>query len=227
MPSVVKSKIVVLHLTKFSDSGIVLHAVDSESGRRSFLVRGIKRGNATAAFHPLNLLDVVSGENPKSSLSHLREWNSDIPLHGIRGDRIKSSVAMFVSEVLYRSLTNEMNDDRLFGWLCDLVAALDSAEGSVANFPLWFLVSYATRLGFMPGEPLEPAGLFSPEETTILFKILGSSYAEAMAIPLSAARRQAFARKMLRYLSWHLGTTVDAKSLDVLHAVLQDDSDAQ
>ena len=222
MPSVVKSRIVVLHLTKFSDSGIVLHAVDSESGRRSFLVRGIKRGNAMAAFHPLNLLNVVSGENPKSSLAFLREWYSDTSLRGIREDRVKGSIAMFISEVLYRSLTNELNDDRLFGWLCDMVETLDSAQGSVANFPLWFLVSYATRLGFMPSDPLEPSGLFSPDEATLLYKVLDSSYLEAMAIPLSATRRQAFARKMLRYLSWHLGTTVDAKSLDVLHAVLQD-----
>ena len=222
MPSVVKSRIVVLHLTKFSDSGIVLHAVDSESGRRSFLVRGIKRGYAMAAFHPLNLLNVVSGENPKSSLAFLREWYSDTSLRGIREDRVKGSIAMFISEVLYRSLTNELNDDRLFGWLCDMVETLDSAQGSVANFPLWFLVSYATRLGFMPSDPLEPSGLFSPDEATLLYKVLDSSYLEAMAIPLSATRRQAFARKMLRYLSWHLGTTVDAKSLDVLHAVLQD-----
>jgi len=41
-----------------------------------------------------------------------------------------------------------------------------------------------------------------------------------MAIPLSAARRQVFLRKMLQYLSWHLGVTLDAKSLDVLHTVL-------
>ena len=41
-----------------------------------------------------------------------------------------------------------------------------------------------------------------------------------MAIPLSATRRQAFSRRMLQYLSHHLGATIDAKSLDVLHAVL-------
>ena len=41
-----------------------------------------------------------------------------------------------------------------------------------------------------------------------------------MAIPLSATRRQAFSRRMLQYLSHHLGATIDAKSLDVLHTVL-------
>ena len=60
MSSVAKSRIVVLHLTKYAESSVVLHAIDAQSGRRSFLVRGIKRGNAVAAFYPLSVLDVVS-----------------------------------------------------------------------------------------------------------------------------------------------------------------------
>ena len=40
MPSLEKSRLIVLHLTKYSDAGVVLHTVDSQYGRRSFLVRG-------------------------------------------------------------------------------------------------------------------------------------------------------------------------------------------
>ena len=185
MPSPATSRIVVLHLTKYSDHALILHTVDSVAGRCSYLVRGIKRGNAVAAFHPLSLL-----------------------------------VAMFISEVLYRSFTNELSDPRFFDWLCEMIATLESAEGSVANFHLWFLVSYAVHMGFMPGEAIEPAGIFAADEAALFQEILRSSFDEAMAIPLSAARRQAFSRRMLQYLSWHLGTTIDARSLDVLHAVL-------
>ena len=103
MSSVAKSRLVVLHLTKYSDHALILHAVDSLSGRRSFLVRGLKRGNATAAFHPLSVLEVVSAESPKSSLAWLREWEPAAALHAIRSDRVNGSIAMFVSEVLYRS----------------------------------------------------------------------------------------------------------------------------
>lgn len=220
MPSPATSRIVVLHLTKFSDHGLVLHTVDSTAGRRSFLVRGIKRGNAVAVFHPLSLLDVVSAESPKSTMNHLREWEPVQPLHGIRGDLVKSSLAMFISEVLYRSLTSELSDPQLFDWLCNVVSQLDGAEGSVANFPAWFLVSYAVRMGFMPGAAIEPSGMFPAEDAALFQRFLHASYDEAMAIPLSGNRRQAFARKMLQYLSWHLGTTIDAKSLDVLHEVL-------
>jgi len=221
MPSLEKSRLIVLHLTKYADSSLVLHTVDSQYGRRSLLVRGVRKNRgALAAFHNLSLLDAVSAASPKSSLSYLREWEPSATLHGIRGDRIKGAVAMFISEVLYRSLTNEQTDPQLFDWLWEMAQKLDAEEGSVANFPLWFLVSYAGRMGFLPGDPIEPPGLFNPFESDLLFRVVRSSYSETMAIPLSADRRQAFSRQMLQYLSYHLGATIDAKSLDVLHAVL-------
>lgn len=220
MPSPERSRIIVLHLTKYSDHGLVLHAIDSTEGRRSFLVRGIKRGNAVAVFHPLSVLDVVSAVSPKSTMGHLREWKPVLPLHGIRSDLVKGSLAMFLSEVLYRSLTSELADPQLFDWLCGTIAEMDAAEGSVANYPLWFLSSYAVRMGFMPGETIEPSGIFSAEEAALFQRVLHATYDEAMAFPLSGTRRQAFSRKLLQYLSWHLGVTIEAKSLDVLHEVL-------
>ena len=220
MSSVAKTRIIVLHLTKYSDHALILHTIDSAAGRRSFLVRGIKRGNAVAVFHPLSVLDAVSAESPKSTLAWLREWEPAVALPGIRGDQLKAAVAMFVSEVLYRSFTTELADHTLFAWLCDAIVRLDATDGSIANFHLWFLAGYAVQLGFMPGEAVEPAGLFSPDETALFYRILRSSFEETLALPLSAVRRQAFARRMLQYLSWHLGASLDARSLDVLHAVL-------
>ena len=220
MPSVVKTRIVVLHLTRYSDHALILHCIDAQAGRRSYLVRGVKRGNAVAAFHPLSLLEVVGAESPKSSLAYLREWEPAQTLHSLRQDRDKSSVAMFLSEVLYRSFNSELADPQLFDWLCEAVGLLDGREGSVANFHLWFLVAYAVQLGFMPGDSIEPPGIFSPEETALFYNILRNPLEETLAIPLSSTRRQAFSRKMLQYLSWHLGVNLDARSLDVLHAVL-------
>ena len=220
MPSPEKTRILVLHLTKYSDHSVVLHAVDAAAGRRSFLVRGLKRSSATAAFHSLALLDVVGAVAPKSTLAYLKEWTPAPPLPHLRSDLLKSTVALFISEVLYRSFTDAVADPALFDWLCDAVVALDEVEGSVANYPCWFLVGYAVRMGFMPGKTIEPEGIFPPAEADLFQQILRCSFAESLALPLSATRRQAFLRKMLQYLSYHLGATLDIRSLDVLHEVL-------
>ena len=221
MPAPAKSRIVVLHLTRYSDHGVVLHTIDSLGGRRSYLVRGLKRSGASAAFHPMNILDVVSSQGAKSSMAYLKEWEPVGQMPGLRGDIAKRSVALFLSEVLYRSFTSEMADEALFDWLCEAVVLLDGAGCSIANFHLWFLVGYAVKLGFMPGEAIEPPGMFDPREEALFQELLRLPFEEAMAVPLSAARRQDFARRMLQYLSWHLGANIEARSLDVLHEVLQ------
>ena len=61
--------------------------------------------------------------------------------------------------------------------------------------------------------------IFSLEESLLLHRLLTESFEEAMALPLSAGRRSAFSRRMLDYLSYHLGQSLDLRSLDVLHAV--------
>lgn len=218
-----KSRLVVLHLTKYSDSSAVMHAVDSVGGRKSFLVRGLGKKRQSADFHPLNILDAVSVCSPKSSLAVLREWEPVVSLEHIRSDIYKSSQAIFISEVLYRSLRTEETDARLFDWLCAAVASLETAVGPVANFHLWFLVSYIVRLGFRPDSPadIEPRGLFSDKDAGTLFTIMHSSLEETLSLPLSGDRRQVFAQTILRYLSYHLGAEICARSLPVLHELFR------
>lgn len=220
-----KSRFVVLHMTKHSDSSAVIHTVDSAAGRKSYLVRGLGKKRQSAEFHPLNILDGIGAESPKSSLAVLREWNPVVSLEEIRSNIYKSSTALFISEVLFRSIRTETTDASLFDWLCDAVARLEATEGNAANFHLWFLVSYIVKLGFGPSEAtleqmagaIEPQGLFDRQEMELFEKILHSSLEETLAIPLSASRRQSFSKTLIRYLSYHLGAELNIKSLPVLH----------
>ena len=75
-------------------------------------------------------------------------------------------------------------------------------------------------------QDLRPAGTrtevsshFTQEESALLHQLLTLPFDEAMALPLSAARRSSFSRRMLDYLAYHLGQALDIRSLDVLHAV--------
>lgn len=220
MPPAVKTRLIVLHLTKYSDSSAVIHAVDSQYGRRSFLVRGIRNSHRNISdFHPLNILEAVSGESPKSSLSYLKEWKTVIPLESILSDIFKRTIAMFLSEVIYRSLRNEDSDQSLFGWMCDAIACLEAAEGNIANFHLWFLVAYCSKMGFRPNGKVEPAGIFNPEEEDLFDRILHSELEDTLAIKLTSSFRRAFSKKMIQYLSYHLGTEINIRSLDVLHEI--------
>lgn len=240
MPSLSKSRAIVLHLTRQGDSGAVVHVVDSEAGRQGLFVRGLGKGRgvSVAAFHNLAILDTVTYATPRSSLLYLREYEPAVPLNGIRSDLAKSTVALFISEVLYRTLRSDDGDPDLFRWLVESIVRFDAAEGSVANFHLWWMAGYCIRSGFRPQDnwsperplfdmvsasfvasPASTESCLSPEESRLLHLLLNSSLEEALAIPLSASRRRSFSENMLKYLSIHFGVRLEVKSLEVLHAV--------
>lgn len=244
MPSPAKSQVIVLHLIRQGDSSAVVQVIDSVAGRQSLYVRRIgAKGAQAATFHSLAVLDVVTADLPRSSLLYLREAQPLFTLEGLRTDICKSTTAMFICEVLHRTVRNDDGDLNLFSWLVESIVKFDSLNGSVANFHLWWMVAYCIRSGFRPHDNhseenpvfdivsarFVPAGgeaqlwagsrIFSMEESALLHRLLNSTMEEAMEIPLGAQRRLAFARHMLDYLSYHFGCSLDIKSLDVLHAV--------
>ncbi len=154
MPSVTKSSAIVLHITRQGDSGAVLHVIDSFGGRKGIYVRGLGKGRGTSvsAFHNLAVLDIVTYATPKSSLLYLREYTPVFSLNNIRSDIRKSTIALFISEVLYRSIKSDDGDTDLWKWLAEMIVALDSLQGSAANFHLWWLAGYSTKAGFRPDD---------------------------------------------------------------------------
>ena len=132
-----QSRIIVLHLTKYGDSGLVVHAIDSEAGRCSYMLRGAGRSGAAKAgsrssrvtvgsFHNLAVLDIVSVANPRSSMALIKEYEPAIRLDSLRSDVDKNAIALFISELLYRTIVEQNYDPHLFAWLTDAIAKLDA-----------------------------------------------------------------------------------------------------
>ena len=246
MAAIQSSRIIVLHLTKYGESSLVVHAIDSACGRCSYMLRGAGRSKhvTMGTLHNLAILDIVSIANPKSSLAYIKEYEPAVQLTSLRSDMDKNAIAMFISELLYRTIVEQNSDERLFGWLCSTIALLDATRGSIANFHLWFLAGFCTVMGFGPsreglfdgcdlllsagsfqnpgrtngtaanGTPAQGAG---SDNLALLRQLTASEFQDAMALPLTGARRRDFCERMIRYISYHLGINLNIRSLDVLH----------
>ena len=243
MPLVGTTRIIVLHLTKYGDSGLIVHAIDRETGRTSLFLRGAGRGrnsSATALLHPLSIHQAVTVTSSAGRMPYLREYAPVRNLANLRTDIVKSSIALFISEILYRSIRESDTDTQLFDWLEDAIVMLDALDDGAANFHLWFLTGLAVRTGFRPennysperplfdpqaarfvetGPWRETSDLFSETHSLLLHQSLSLPPAEFLALRLASTTRRSFAELMIRYLSWHWGIQPDIKSLDVLHAV--------
>lgn len=214
-----KAELIILNHTKFGENSIVLHTLSSEYGRRGFLVKVSPR-TAMALFLPLNILEAEVTENPKSSLWFARNFVSVNPLNGIRGNIHKNTMTLFMSEVLYRVVKDQTNEDGLADWLKGQILTLDALQSDFANFHLLFLLNLCAALGFDP----DLAGLapFADKKLIHIEALLKTPFAEALLLPLSGADRNAIAESILKYIEYHTESAVNIRSLAVLREIYGD-----
>ena len=214
-----KAELIILNHTKFGENSIVLHTLSSEYGRRGFLVKVSPR-TAMALFLPLNILEAEVTENPKSSLWFARNFVSVNPLNGIRSNIHKNTMTLFMSEVLYRVVKDQTNEDGLADWLKGQILTLDALQSDFANFHMLFLLNLCAALGFDP----DLAGLapFADKKLIHIEALLKTPFAEALLLPLSGADRNAIAESILKYIEYHTESAVNVRSLAVLREIYGD-----
>lgn len=210
----VNTGLIVLHFTKFGDSSAVIHTLSKEYGRRSFLVRGVGKRALTTLFQPLNILEADIIETGKSKLYTATSISSLYPLSGIRNNIYKNTMTLFMSEVLYRALKDGTSEDGLYEWCEKNILLLDAVPSDFSNFHIRFLLELFVVLGFSPEqEDMRP---FAGEHEDIVSRFMKLPFAESMLIPLSGQVRSEIAEEILRYLEYHLDTSLNINSLKVL-----------
>ena len=210
----VNTRLIVLHTTKYGESSVIIHTLSQEYGRRSFFVRNASKKQMMTLFQPLNILEGDVDDVTKSKLLNIGNLSALYPLSGIRADLYKNSMTLFISEVLYRAVKDGSREEGMFEWFVKNILLLDSVQTDFSNFHLRFLLELSVILGFSPSlEDLRP---FIGERVEVISEFMASSFAESMLIPLSGEIRNEIAEDILRYLEFHLDSSLNINSLKVL-----------
>lgn len=236
-----KARGIVLHTIKYGDSSLVAYLLTDIGGRQSYMVQGVKsthgRGNKGALLQPMFLLEFEGLVSPRAEMHRIREMRAAVPLRGVPFDVRKSTVALFMAEMLYRLVREVEANSPLFDFVWSSVEALDTMEEGVANFHLWFMVGLSRHLGFFPGNeysdghwfdiregiftPIMPLHgmVFSKDNTALLGRLMDTPADGIAAIPLGRTRRVDFLNSMLAYFGYHLDAVRDIRSVDILREV--------
>lgn len=148
----VKTRAVVLHTIKYGDSSLVVKMLTEELGIQSYMVKGVfgKKSKMKAAlFQNMTLLDIVA-ESGNSSLGFIKELSLSHYYSTVFCDVKKTTIAMFVSELLSKTLADADADVSLFNFVYDSMLWLDGSASDYANFPLVFAIQLTSYLGFSP-----------------------------------------------------------------------------
>ena len=150
---IVNTKAIVFSAIKYSEADLIVTCYTASNGIKSYLLRGIlksKKSSLKASFfQPLTQLEIVATHKNKGTLEYVKEARVDFPYETLHTNVIKSSIVMFLAEMLKNCIQEEEPNPFLFSFLSESLEYLDRNE-SVANFHILFLLRLSNFLGFFP-----------------------------------------------------------------------------
>jgi len=233
--------IIVLHTIKYKESGVILQGYSDRNGRESFFLnrsKNSKRSSLLSQLHPLSIIEATPSSLSFGDMTTIKEFSLPYKLESIRSNIFKSSIAIFISELLYKTIKEEECNHKMYLFLTDAILRLEAINNGIANFHAYFTVMLCEHLGYLPkikNTPEEPffdipsasyavseSNLsFNAKNSATLVQLASSEYNNLSDIKLTGAARGEFIKEMLRYLSFHSGYGIEVESLDVLHEVFE------
>ncbi|MBQ4540095.1 MAG: recombination protein O N-terminal domain-containing protein [Alistipes sp.] len=228
---------VVLGTLKYGEKGLIVQMLTSSHGRQSYMVQGLgarSRNAKLALFQPMFALEFEGLTSTKMDMHRFGEVHAGLVLQSIPFDVKKSTIALFMAEVLHRLVKESEANEMLFDFVWGSVEALDAATEGVANFHLWFLSHLCRFLGFSPGNEYMPEAWFniaeghftrecppreyriSQENALILRDMLECDVRYLAEVGLNRHQRVDFLSALMAYYSYHLDTINSVQSIRIL-----------
>lgn len=225
-----KTSGIVLNYLKYGETSIIVRIYTEAFGLQSYIVNGVrsaKSKNKIALFQPLTLLDMVVYYRQQSDLNRIKEMKCAEPFASVPFEFRKSGIALFITEVLVKTLKKEEKNEDLFGFLHNSVLVLDRIKENYSNFHIQFLLKLSFYLGFAPGtaeelyEQVHPAGnspSFAVEEKQLLESLLQKGFENELR--MEPGQRRALLQNVLHFYRLHVDQFGELKSLNVLQEVM-------
>jgi DNA repair protein RecO (recombination protein O) len=239
------TKGIVLRVTKYGDTSVIISAYTELFGLQQYIVKGVrttsKKGASKGVFYqPGAILQMEVYHAPMKSLQMLKEANWDYVYQTVYSDILRNAVALYIVEVLQQTLQPEPHPE-LFYLIEDTFKQLDKGgAGLVSNLPIYFLIHLSQTLGFglqgkySPETPLldikegefvatPPAHPYFLEAQTAQVAstfLQVQFYNDLETISLSGAQRKKILELFQLSLSWHYKKFSEIKSLPILQSIL-------
>lgn len=234
---------IVLKTSRFSETSVIAHIYTEKFGRQSYIINGVyapKSKFKPALLQPMMTLEMVSYYRESKNLQRLSEikpldlWQ-DIPFN-----IVKSTLAIFMSEILYRTLKEAEANQDLFQFLRHTIYFIDQTTHAVANLPVLFLIQLSHYLGFFPNNNFfyTERAIFDLQEGMFVHRLpthphhfglpLSEVFVKALHLPINQSNTWQVAREqrksllyaLLKYYELHIEGFGELKSLKILEEVL-------
>lgn len=232
---------IILHTVKYSESSIIAKIYTSEFGLRSYMISGVRNKRSkhkSALLQPLSLVDLIVSNSGKGGLQRITEIDLLQPYTDIPYNVVKSSIIIFLNEVLYKVLKEEHADQDMFEYVKNALLILDLKQESCANFHIYFMTQLSRYLGFAPQEAASPQHLYFdlregrflqsvPSHSHYLNAVNGHLFQEFMhagfenfhLLKTNRLQRKELLLALILYYQLHISAFGEIRSLSILEEI--------
>lgn len=235
---VVSTKAIVISKIKYNDSDLIVKCYTASLGIKSYIIRNVlksKKGKIRPAyFQLLSLLQIEADHKDSRSLHYLKEVRLYKSYDSLHTNIFKSTVLLFLSEILSMILNEEEANLPLFEYIETTLLWFDTIENT-SIFHHQFLMGLTKFLGFNPDIKNSELPYFNLQEgkfqahlqeycvknknLDLLKPFLGTKFDTKLSIELSSVQKQELLNMILVYFKLHLQSFRTPKSLTVLSQV--------
>ena len=237
-----KTRGIVLKTTLYSESSVIVQVFTEKFGIQSYMINGVKKPRAKISMNmlqPLHLVDMIVYHKANTNIQRVSELRPSPVFRSIPYNIIKSTIVLFLNEVLYKSIRQQTTDEHLFDFIFNAICWFDETEELNVNFHLSFLLKLSRFLGFAPntqtksnqsyfdlqeGEfrssPPVHAYFLDKAEAVLFISLFSLPLEKINEINLENKTRRAILDKILVYYTLHTASFGEIRAHQVLEDVL-------
>ena len=236
------SKAFVIRSIKNGETSLIVSCYLEDIGYKTFIVKGVygskKSKFSKAHFFPLNIINLNYSYTEGKNLGFIKEVKTEKLYKSLHLDIQKSSVIIFLSEILNSIFKEEtlVNND-LFNFLLNTLSWYDQVN-SCNNFHLKFLIELSRFIGFYPNINNENDSFFNLEsgstsatqsigtnirgnDLTLFKEFLGTEFEDLNSMNTKNESRTRILNYIIDYYSLHLQMFKTPKSINVFAEIFK------
>ena len=234
-----KNRAIVLQSLRYGDNSMIVKILTENSGLQSYIVKGIlnkKSKIRPALFQNMTLVDIVATSG-STGLGFINEVSLSYFYKSIPENIKKTTIAIFINELIIKSITETETDEYLFQYIYDSMIWLDNATDNYSDFPLFFAMKLCSHLGFAPNIDTYQDGrcfdildgnfkdfyngvhVIDSKLSHYFYKICTTKI-EDRAIHIDNETRHNLLKHIILYYKLHIDSVTELSSQSILHEIL-------
>jgi DNA repair protein RecO (recombination protein O) len=237
----IKTRGIVLHTIKYSETSVIVKIYTEKLGLVSYIVKGVRSAKSkskAALLQPLTLLEMEVTHRENKQLQFIKEFSRAYNYQSLPFDTLKSAVALFLLELITRSVREHEQNEEMFEFIYEAFCMLDQSGKFNPDFHLIFMVRFSGYIGFMPQRNFtqeycyfdlaegsfktikDGHDILDVQESRILYDLITTNlFAATVNLQLTRAARKKMMQSLLKYYSLHI-ENFSLKSPEILEAIL-------